>query len=217
MSIRSLDVSDAVSMDSISTVDDNASNPSGQRAITPGSGSNSAEGQASAIPTATIPVPQQEMKSSPVKEDVKSLPEHQAAKSSPVKEDVKSLSTHQEVKSSPAKDTESSSAQQEAKSASDPVSSNSASTGPAPSRVHQNNVQHEHQQVNSVAAPAQSQQSAAPAAVEEVASPPAQPSPVAASTPAPVADSTAGRIERNGTVEAEPTPQKKITQVRHKI
>ena len=226
MSVRSLDVSDAVSMDSISTTEDTATNPGGQtvalqRAATPSTGGNSVpttvtsvESPASLPPKQEVKNPliqeetgnssakeeaknssgqqeveissgkgevktpeQQEVKSSPAKEDVKVSPEQQEMKRSPAKEDAKNSFEQQGVKLSPAKDCVKISPTQETKS----------------SPVNQNNFQHEDEQVNNVLTSAQSQPSPASSVPVEA------PSPVLTSTPALVTDQGAPQIARNGT------------------
>lgn len=109
MSVRSLDVSDAVSMDSISTVDDSAINPAGQvatlqRATTPSDDVKSVTPLAA--PTES-PAPQLVAKSSSVQKEVMAQEE---AKSSTVKE----ISTQEEKNSFPAQEKVNSSLEQEA-------------------------------------------------------------------------------------------------------
>ncbi|RUS88253.1 hypothetical protein EGW08_003955 [Elysia chlorotica] len=135
MSVRSLDVSDAVSMDSISTGDDAATAP-GQRVANPSAGGNS-------VPSAAAPVKQdtaEETGGASAKEEVKA---------SPMKEDAKKSSEQQEITNSPAKEVKSSPAK-EGISAS-PAQQKKSST------VNQNNVQ----QVNNIPIPAQSQTASA--------------------------------------------------------
>ncbi|GFS27034.1 glucose-repressible alcohol dehydrogenase transcriptional effector [Elysia marginata] len=187
MSVRSLDVSDAVSMDSVSTTDDSAINPAGQRAATPSTDGKPVS--AAATPTES-PAPQQkdkeaksttstEVKNSPAKEEVKSSSIQEIAKSSPVQEEVKGSSVQETAKSSPV--------QEEVKSP------------PVEPKVNQNNVKHSSEPVNSVPPVAQSEPSSVPTVPAE--------SPVVTSTAA-VATDPADQITRNGNGES---PSKKNT------
>ncbi|GFN85747.1 glucose-repressible alcohol dehydrogenase transcriptional effector [Plakobranchus ocellatus] len=162
MSVRSLDVSDAVSMDSTSTVDDT----SGQVVPPPFTG-------------VQLPTDKVGGSSSKSNDEVTSSVTTSAPPAAPP------------VNQSPVP-------QKEADNV--PSQQNSTPAVAEPPPVHQNSVEHESQQVNNIEVPVQSQPPAPPA-VMEVASTPAQPRPVAASTPVAATGQHTPQINRNGTDE----------------